>query len=196
MYCVFTSIYYTLRGWKYSTKILDVFLVIAVICGLVNAFQHVLNKARTLMIMIPLIILIIYRMSLGADARLFVSLVAVLVGMSVNFDKIASWILSTKTIIFVFCLLMGGYVHLNYISMNMGVILFLTLYIYYPKNKIKSFILAVIIYVLGVFVSKSGAMIVCAGAGLILYIIVNTKIGKKNIDFKKQWPFYFLWFCF
>lgn len=184
MYCVFTSIYYTLRGWKYSTKILDVLLIIAVICGLVNAFQHVLNKARTLMIMIPLIILIIYRMSLGADARLFVSLVAVLVGMSVNFDKIASWILSTKTIIFVFCLLMGGYVHLNYISMNMGVILFLTLYIYYPKNKIKSFILAVIIYVLGVFVSKSGAMIVCAGAGLILYIIVNTKIGKRILTSK------------
>ena len=184
IFCILTSAYYSLKGWKYSSNLLEILLVVGVICGLISVFQNILNKKKALIILVPLALLTLYRMSLGADTRLLVSLVAVFVGMRLDFDKIAKSLLNTKIIVFVLGYLFGGYVHLNYISMNVGVIVLLMLYVYYPKNKIVSLIIATITYVLGIYISKSGSMIICVGMSLILYVISNTKIGKKVLASK------------
>lgn len=184
IYCVFTSIYYTFKGWQFSSNILEGLLIVAVMCGLVTAFQSVLNKWKSLIVVIPLAILVIYRMSLGADTRLFVSLIAVLVGMNISFDRIAKWILNSKCVTFLVVFFVGGYTHLNYIAVNIGVIMFLVVYIYYPRNKMKSLIITSICYLFGVFVSRSGAMIICSGVGLVLYMFMNTKLVKKILSSK------------
>ena len=184
IFCVLTSCYYTLKGWKYSSGMLELLLMMGVLCGLLNVFQYVLNKKRTLLLVIPFAVLIIYRMCLGADTRLFVSLVAVLVGMNIKFESIAKWIFFSKSIFLIMGLLIGGYNHLNYISMNVGVIIFLLLYLYYPEYKIKAFLIAVLIYLLGIYLSKSGAMIICAGIGIALYLLTNAKFVRNLLTCK------------
>lgn len=184
MFCILSSAYYTLKGWKYESSLVEVFLIMALICGILNTVKNVSNRKKAIIILTPLVLLIIYRFSIGADTRLFVSLVAILVGMNVDFDKIAKWILYSKAVFLLTAFLIGGYVHLNYMAMNIGVIVFLVLYIYYPQHKVKSFIVAILIYVLGIFLSKSGSMIICVGIGLALYIFMNTKMGKRMLSLK------------
>lgn len=184
IYCISICIYYTLKGWVYSSEIFEGFLVIAVFCGLINTIRFVRKQWEKLLLFLPFIFLTIYRMLLGADTRLIVSMIAVLIGMDIDFEKIAKWLLATKIITFVFAFFIGGYMHLNYISMNMGIIISLLLYVCYPKSKWKTFIVAIITYFIAICISRSGAMILCIGIGLLLYAIMNTKIGKKILTLK------------
>ena len=102
IYCTLVSSYYTLKGWLYSSEILEGLLVIAVFCGLLNTMQLVRKQWKKLLLILPFIFLTIYRMFLGADTRLIVSMIAILVGMNIDFEKIAKWLLTTKVIAFVF----------------------------------------------------------------------------------------------
>lgn len=177
--CVITSIYYTLKGWNYSSYFVEFLLVIGILCGIINLLQFHRLQANRLFLISPIIILTIYRMTLGADTRMLVSLLAMLIGMNVNFEKISVWILKSKIIAFLIAVVFGGYAHRNYLSMNIGTIVFLMLYIYYPKNKVKALSMGIIIFIFGVLISKSGAMLICGGIGLSLYLTLNNKIVKR-----------------
>ena len=84
MFCFFTCMYYTLRGWTYNTKYLDVILYIGVICGLLQFMIYFGNKLKGVLIILPFIILILYRWNLGGDTRLVVSILAVFMAQSQN----------------------------------------------------------------------------------------------------------------
>lgn len=183
-YCVLTTIYYTLKGWVYASKLLEILLVIGIICGVINLVQFIRIRINRFIIILPIIMLTIYRMSLGADTRLIVSLLAVIIGITVDFDKIAIWILKTKIATFFCAFIVGGYMHRNYLAMNMGVIIFLILYVYYPKYKLKALSWGAVVFAFGVYISKSGAMLICVGIGLLLYMALNSKSIKKLLSSK------------
>lgn len=182
--CVFMCVYYTLKGWKYSTGYLGILLVIALICGLMDAFLNVKRNYRQMIWMMPVYMIAIYKMMLSGDTRLITAIVAIHVGMNIKFERIARWILKTKTVIFLAAFAAGGYVHLNYLSMNIGVILLLTMYIIYPYSRLRALEFGLVILVLGVLVSKSGSMLICGGVGVILYVTLNTKTVQNILTSK------------
>lgn len=184
IFCIFTCIYYTLKGWKYSTRVLEILLIVALISAFFNTLEFIRKKYNEVLLIIPILILSFYKMTLNRDTRLIVALFAILVGMNVSFDRIATWILKTKSIVFSFAYIIGGYVHLNYLAMNIGVILLLALYIYYPRNHFKALLAGSAIYIFGIIVSKSGSMLICGGIGLGLYCILNKKLTKKFLTGK------------
>lgn len=183
-YCVITSIYYTLKGWNYSSSFTEILLAIGILCGIINLLQFHRLQVNRFLLILPVIILTIYRMALGADTRMLVSLLAIAIGMNVSFEKISVWILKSKIIVFLIAVVLGGYAHRNYLSMNIGAIVFLMLYIYYPKNKIKALAMGTITFIFGVLISKSGAMLICGGIGLSLYLTLNTKAVKRILHSK------------
>lgn len=177
--CIFTSIYYTLKGWKYGSSFTEIFLAIGFICGFLYLFKFMESRAKGIMLMLPFVLLIIYRMYLGGDTRLIVSLLAIFVGMNVDFEKIASWLFYSKMIAFIWVLLLGGYTHRNYCAMNLGALIFLLLITFYKKNKKRALVVALLLYAFGVFYTKSGSIILCAGTGLLMYLLLDTKFEQK-----------------
>lgn len=173
--CVFMCVYYTLKGWKYSTGYLGVLLIVALFFGLMDTFLNMQRNCRQIIRMIPICIVAIYKMTLSEDTRLIAAICAIFIGMNIKFERIAGWILKTKVVVFLAAFAAGGYVHLNYLSMNIGVILLLTMYVIYPHSRLKALGFGLVILVLGVLVSKSGSMLICGGVGFILYVTLNTK---------------------
>lgn len=106
IYCALITVYYTLKGWKYSNDVLEVLLMLAIICGLFNATQFIMHQWEKLFLVLLFFILTIYKLLLGADTRMMVSMIAILVGMSVDFDKLARWMLTTKFITFLIAFLL------------------------------------------------------------------------------------------
>ena len=184
IYCALITVYYTLKGWKYSNDVLEVLLMLAIICGLFNATQFIMHQWEKLFLVLLFFILTIYKLLLGADTRMMVSMIAILVGMSVDFDKLARWMLTTKFITFLIAFFIGGYTHVNYVAMNMGIIISLILYIYFPKNKWNTFLVIMFMYLLTIYITRSGSIILCIGIGIFLYAISNTKLGKKILTLK------------
>ena len=182
IYCALITVYYTLKGWKYSNDVLEVLLMLAIICGLFNATQFIMHQWEKLFLVLLFFILTIYKLLLGADTRMMVSMIAILVGM--NFDKLARWMLTTKFITFLIAFFIGGYTHVNYVAMNMGIIISLILYIYFPKNKWNTFLVIMFMYLLTIYITRSGSIILCIGIGIFLYAISNTKLGKKILTLK------------
>lgn len=175
-FCILSCIYYTLKGWKYANKSLDIILVVAVICALLLIVKH--TRARYIYA-IPIATIVVYKLSLNSDSRLLIALLAVLVGATVPFEQVAKWLLKVKCITFFGAFLIGGYIHLNYLSMNLGTIMALTLYVYYPKSRKKALLLGLIILIMGALISKSGSMIICGGLLLLLYAGQNITIVHK-----------------
>lgn len=190
MFCILTSIYYTLKGWKYNFGYLELFLGLGAFFGFLHIFRYMRTSIKSFIMLLPIMIVIVYRLSLNSDTRLAISLLAIFIGKSVDFNKISRWIFSTKTFVFIFALLIGGYDHKNYIAVNIGVLMFLELYIYYEENKKRAMSIAIAMYMFAVMVSGSGAMIICAGVGLILYMFLDIPFAKKYF-FKKPIAFIF-----
>lgn len=185
-YCLCTCIYYTMKGWKYNFVIWEILLMIAVGCGILHAAKYlrVLSKWQYLLVFISFIAIIMYRMWLGGDTRLLVSLLAIFIGMTVEFETIAKWIFPCKFVTFFIVFVIGGYVHKNYVAANVGTIIFLMLYLYYSKNKKKSLIMAILLFTFGVITSQSGALIICAGIGIVLYLCLTTKWEQKVLQMR------------
>lgn len=182
--CTFMCAYYTLKGWKYSTGYLGILLMIALIFGLMDAFSKMPRNYKQIIWMLPTCIVAIYKMTLSGDTRLIAAIVAIFIGMNIKFERIAGWILKTKILIFLIAFAAGGYVHLNYLSMNIGVILLLVMYITYPHSRLKALGLGLVILVFGVLISKSGSMLICGGVGFILYVTLNTKMVQNVLTSK------------
>lgn len=182
--CIFINIYYTLKGWKYSSAFIETFLVIGFICGFLYLFKFIGSRVKGIMLMLPFVLLIVYRMYLGGDTRLVVSLLAIFVGMKMDFEKIVSCLFYSKVSALIWVLLLGGYTHLNYCAMNLGTLIFLMLLIFYKKNKKRALVVALLLYVFGVFYTKSGSMIVCTGIGILMYLLLDTKFEQKIFQCK------------
>lgn len=184
LYCILTSIYYTLKGWKYENQFSEIFLYIAVLSALLYILKSVRDSWKYIFFLLPFTILVLYRMWLGGDTRLIISIFAIYIGKNLSYEKITKWLFISKMFMFVFAFIFGGYVHRNYLSINIGVLTFLLLLMYYPKNKKKAYILASLLFVFGVIISKSGSMIICGGIGLLLYLFLDTKFEQKILESK------------
>lgn len=191
-FCILTCIYYTLKGWKFSSWILNLFLVFALVCGALTAIKNIYTRRKELLLITPFVLISIYQFCLQKDSRLIIALLAVFVGTRVSFENIAKWILKTKCIIFILALFIGGYVHPNYLSNNIGVILPLFMYVNYYKGWSSTLFIGGIIYIFGVFLSRSSSMIIIGGAILMLYLALNTRSGKRGLSSKWVIPIFLI----
>lgn len=176
-FCALICVYYTLKGWKYATRGLEIILMVAVFCAL----ALLVKKCKLYMCVyaIPIVTIVAYKLSLGSDTRPLIDLLAVFVGTTVPFEQIAKWLLKVKCITFVLAFMIGGYIHLNYLSMNIGVIMALVLYVYYPRNRRKALFFGLMILIVGTLISKSGSMVICGGILLLLYAGQTIAIERK-----------------
>lgn len=180
LYCIFITTYYSLRGWKFNNAIIGILLFLGVIFGCLQIFKYIENKVISSIILAFLILLSVYRMSLGSDTRLIISIMSIFVGMHVEFYKIVRWILYVKGPVVLFAIVFGGYTHINYVAMNMGTLVLLELY-YNKDNIYKALGMASVLYILGSFLSKSGSFIICISLAIVLYVLSNIKVGEKII---------------
>lgn len=181
MFTVFINIFYTSNGWTYHVSIMNSLIIFAFLFGFIDIFMHddeiykifLHNKNLTIVVSM-LILMAIIKFMLNQDTRLIISVMAIFIAMYFPLYKIFYITFITKLITFIICYFIGGYTHLNYVSVHFGMIILLYLIISYKINRfnLKN---SLILLIIGYFISKSGAFLMCCGLAILLFYSLKLK---------------------
>lgn len=181
IFIVFINIFYTSNGWTYHVSIMNSFIIFAFLFGLIDIFMHheeiykifLHNKNLTILVSI-LILMTIIKFILNQDTRLIISVMAIFIAVYFPLYKIFYITFFTKFITFIIYYFIGGYTHLNYISVHFGMIILLYLIISYKINRF-NLKCSLVLLIIGYFISKSGAFLMCCGLAILLFYLLKLK---------------------
>lgn len=190
IFIVFINIFYTSNGWTYHVSIMNSFIIFAFLFGFIDIFMHheeiykifLHNKNLTILISI-LILMTIIKFMLNQDTRLIISVMAIFIAMYFPLYKIFYITFFTKFITFIIYYFIGGYTHLNYISVHFGMIILLYLIISYKINRF-NLKCSLVLLIIGYFISKSGAFLMCCGLAILLFYSLKLKLKYFLIKLK------------
>ena len=182
IFIVFINIFYTSNGWTYHVSIMNSFIIFAFLFGFIDIFMHheeiykifLHNKNVTILVRI-LILMTIIKFMLNQDTRLIISVMAIFIAMYFPLYKIFYITFFTKFITFIIYYFIGGYTHLNYISVHFGMIILLYLIISYKINRF-NLKCSLVLLIIGYFISKSGAFLMCCGLAILLFYSLKLKL--------------------
>lgn len=182
IFIVFINIFYTSNGWTYHVSIMNSFIIFAFLFGFIDIFMHheeiykifLHNKNVTILVSI-LILMTIIKFMLNQDTRLIISVMAIFIAMYFPLYKIFYITFFTKFITFIIYYFIGGYTHLNYISVHFGMIILLYLIISYKINRF-NLKCSLVLLIIGYFISKSGAFLMCCGLAILLFYSLKLKL--------------------
>lgn len=182
IFIVFINIFYTSNGWTYHVSIMNSFIIFAFLFGFIDIFMHheeiykifLHNKNVTTLVSI-LILMTIIKFMLNQDTRLIISVMAIFIAMYFPLYKIFYITFFTKFITFIIYYFIGGYTHLNYISVHFGMIILLYLIISYKINRF-NLKCSLVLLIIGYFISKSGAFLMCCGLAILLFYSLKLKL--------------------
>lgn len=189
IFIVFINIFYTSNGWTYHVSIMNSFIIFAFLFGFIDIFMHheeiykifLHNKNVTILVSI-LILMTIIKFMLNQDTRLIISVMAIFIAMYFPLYKIFYITFFTKFITFIIYYFIGGYTHLNYISVHFGMIILLYLIISYKINRF-NLKCSLVLLIIGYFISKSGAFLMCCGLAILLFYSLKLKLKYFLIKF-------------
>ena len=190
IFIVFINIFYTSNGWTYHVSIMNSFIIFAFLFGFIDIFMHheeiykifLHNKNLTILVSI-LILMTIIKFMLNQDTRLIISVMAIFIAMYFPLYKIFYITFFTKFITFIIYYFIGGYAHLNYISVHFGMIILLYLIISYKINRF-NLKCSLVLLIIGYFISKSGAFLMCCGLAILLFYSLKLKLKYFLIKLK------------
>lgn len=190
IFIVFINIFYTSNGWTYHVSIMNSFIIFAFLFGFIDIFMHheeiykifLHNKNLTILVSI-LILMTIIKFMLNQDTRLIISVMAIFIAMYFPLYKIFYITFFTKFITFIIYYFTGGYTHLNYISVHFGMIILLYLIISYKINRF-NLKCSLVLLIIGYFISKSGAFLMCCGLAILLFYSLKLKLKYFLIKLK------------
>lgn len=190
IFIVFINIFYTSNGWTYHVRIMNSFIIFAFLFGFIDIFMHheeiykifLHNKNLTILVSILILMTIIKFMS-NQDTRLIISVMAIFIAMYFPLYKIFYITFFTKFITFIIYYFIGGYTHLNYISVHFGMIILLYLIISYKINRF-NLKCSLVLLIIGYFISKSGAFLMCCGLAILLFYSLKLKLKYFLIKLK------------
>lgn len=190
IFIVFINIFYTSNGWTYHVSIMNSFIIFAFLFGFIDIFMHheeiykifLHNKNLTILVSILILMTIIKFMS-NQDTRLIISVMAIFIAMYFPLYKIFYITFFTKFITFIIYYFIGGYTHLNYISVHFGMIILLYLIISYKINRF-NLKCSLVLLIIGYFISKSGAFLMCCGLAILLFYSLKLKLKYFLIKLK------------
>lgn len=190
IFIVFINIFYTSNGWTYHVSIMNSFIIFAFLFGFIDIFMHheeiykifLHNKNLTILVSI-LILMTIIKFMLNQDTRLIISVMAIFIAMYFPLYKIFYITFFTKFITFIIYYFIGGYTHLNYISVHFGMIILLYLIISYKINRF-NLKCSLVLLIIGYFISKSGAFLMCCGLAILLFSSLKLKLKYFLIKLK------------
>ena len=190
IFIVFINIFYTSNGWTYHVSIMNSFIIFAFLFGFIDIFMHheeiykifLHNKNLTILVSI-LILMTIIKFMLNQDTRLIISVMAIFIAMYFPLYKIFYITFFTKFITFIIYYIIGGYTHLNYISVHFGMIILLYLIISYKINRF-NLKCSLVLLIIGYFISKSGAFLMCCGLAILLFYSLKLKLKYFLIKLK------------
>lgn len=190
IFIVFINIFYTSNGWTYHVSIMNSFIMFAFLFGFIDIFMHheeiykifLHNKNLTILVSI-LILMTIIKFMLNQDTRLIISVMAIFIAMYFPLYKIFYITFFTKFITFIIYYFIGGYTHLNYISVHFGMIILLYLIISYKINRF-NLKCSLVLLIIGYFISKSGAFLMCCGLAILLFYSLKLKLKYFLIKLK------------
>lgn len=190
IFIVFINIFYTSNGWTYHVSIMNSFIIFAFLFGFIDIFMHheeiykifLHNKNLTILVSI-LILMTIIKFMLNQDTRLIISVMAIFIAMYFPLYKIFYITFFTKFITFIIYYFIGGYTHLNYISVHFGMIILLYLIISYKINRF-NLKCSLVLLIIGYFISKSGAFLMCCGLAILLFYSLKLKLKYFLIKLK------------
>lgn len=192
IFIVFINIFYTSNGWTYHVSIMNSFIIFAFLFGFIDIFMHheeiykifLHNKNLTILVSILILILMtIIKFMLNQDTRLIISVMAIFIAMYFPLYKIFYITFFTKFITFIIYYFIGGYTHLNYISVHFGMIILLYLIISYKINRF-NLKCSLVLLIIGYFISKSGAFLMCCGLAILLFYSLKLKLKYFLIKLK------------
>ena len=182
IFIVLINVFYTSNGWTYHGIILNVLIILAFLFGFIDIVMHrdklykIFNHNKNLNILFSvLLLIIIIKFILNQDTRLIISTMAIFIATYTSLYKIFHITFFTKVITFVICYFIGGYTHLNYVSVHFGMIILLYLIISYKINQF-NVKCSLILLIIGYFISKSGAFLMCCGLSIFLFYLLKLKI--------------------
>lgn len=190
IFIVFINIFYTSNGWTYHVSIMNSFIIFAFLFGFIDIFMHheeiykifLHNKNLTILVSI-LILMTVIKFMLNQDTRLIISVMAIFIAMYFPLYKIFYITFFTKFITFIIYYFIGGYTHLNYISVHFGMIILLYLIISYKINRF-NLKCSLVLLIIGYFISKSGAFLMCCGLAILLFYSLKLKLKYFLIKLK------------
>lgn len=190
IFIVFINIFYTSNGWTYHVSIMNSFIIFAFLFGFIDIFMHheeiykifLHNKNLTILVSI-LILMTIIKFMLNQDTRFIISVMAIFIAMYFPLYKIFYITFFTKFITFIIYYFIGGYTHLNYISVHFGMIILLYLIISYKINRF-NLKCSLVLLIIGYFISKSGAFLMCCGLAILLFYSLKLKLKYFLIKLK------------
>lgn len=182
LFVVLVNIYYTTKGWAFSGKLVNIILLIGVLSGIIDGILK-FKKSKIYIILGIVFFVIITQFFVNKDTRLIVAFIGACVALNTSLKKIFKWLFLSKIPTFIFCYFVGGYVHLNYTAINIGLILLLFSIIYFKKKTVALKISLLILFV-GYWISKSGAFLICSFIGIVLFYLLNEKGRKFFVSLK------------
>lgn len=180
IFVILVQIFYMLQGTKVYNSYFSLFLVVAIIASsffLVSKRITLYNKNKFILIIFILMVMLAFYMN--RDTRLPIAMLALLVGMFVDENRMVSWLFWIRFFLLSVVILIAGYHHKNTLAMHGGITLLL--YAMYAQQKgVKDFKqIMLLAYVILVIYTKSGSMAICGGIGVLLFLLENKKGIRK-----------------
>lgn len=190
IFIVLINVFYASNGWEYHGTILNGLIMFAFLFGFMDILMHyellykIFLKHRNLTVLFSILIFTtLIKFILNQDTRLIVSVMAILIAIYIPLYKIFHITFFTQVVTFIICYFFGGYTHLNYISVHFGTIMLIYLII---SHKINQFNVkySLVLLILGYFLSKSGAFLICCGLAILLFYSLKLKLKYSLIKLK------------
>ena len=181
LFGIFLTLFYSLEGTNLYSNEMKKLLGIAIVCGIVAVLHKTTYNVK---LFISLIIYIIFQFVLynaTGDTRLFISSLALLVGVNVDYQVILKGMLWTKLFSFIVVMLFVGYNHINGVALHLEILILL--YISSKEEKIKRHDIfgIIFLYIISSFYTNTGSMILCGGIMVFLLIFRNNKKEEKML---------------
>lgn len=190
IFIVLINIFYASNGWAYHGTILNGLIMFAFLFGFMDILMHyellykIFLKHRNLTVLFSILIFTtLIKFILNQDTRLIVSVMAILIAIYIPLYKIFHITFFTQVITFSICYFFGGYTHLNYISVHFGMIMLIYLIISYKINQF-NVKYSLVLLIVGYFLSKSGAFLICCGLAILLFYSLKLKLQYFLIKLK------------
>ena len=190
IFIVLINIFYASNGWEYHGTILNGLIMFAFLFGFMDILMHyellykIFLKHRNLTVLFSILIFTtLIKFILNQDTRLIVSVMAILIAIYIPLYKIFHITFFTQVVTFIICYFFGGYTHLNYISVHFGTIMLIYLIISYKINQF-NVKYSLVLLILGYFLSKSGAFLICCGLAILLFYSLKLKLKYSLIKLK------------
>lgn len=182
LFSILTMVFYTVQGSSLFIEQFKVLIFLAAIMAVAAIVKKMKMKVRYKIIWMAMGGLsVLISIANTHDTRLIISMFAMILGSLYDVQELITGAFVTKFVTFVLVMLSGGYSHINGCALHGGVLILL--YIATVGNKIntKGSVICLLSYLLLLFYTKSGSMMICGGFAVIVLVLKNIKFIRKII---------------